>query len=131
MGWVELARCYYYFTNMHLSLRLLLERHASTSLPDSTGRLVSCRAFAGTQFLIESHRKAHLQAVLAAINRGTSLEEFKKCWHGPSDFNLVKETGDSILLAAAAFARLEVLKFLLREAAAIKPTLVTSHSSTE
>jgi len=44
----------------------------------------------------------------------------------------VKVNGDNLLLVAAASARLEVLRYLLRECSSVKPTqLVAANSSNE
>ena len=40
---------------------------------------------------------------------------------GPSDFNLQSQNGDSMLMVAAQFARVEVLRFLLESAKACRP----------
>lgn len=106
--------------------RLLLERGASTTLPDSNGRLLSCTAFAGTQFLLETHRKQRCRSIIDNLRSHRPLKEFRRCWQGPSDFNLYASNGDNMLMLAAQHAQQEVLKFLLEQAAAMKPTMIIS-----
>ena len=103
---------------------MLLEQGASTTLPDSNGRLLNCTAFAGTQYLLEIHRKEHCLSVINALEKQSDLKTFQKCWQGPGDFNLNAENGDNMLMVAAKYARPEVLQFLLNEAAAIKPGVI-------
>lgn len=107
-------------------VKLLLERGASTTLPDSNGRLLSCTAFAGTQFLLETHRKQRCRSIIDNLRSHRTLKEFRRCWQGPSDFNLYASNGDNMLMLAAQHAQQEVLKFLLEQAAAMKPTMIIS-----
>lgn len=107
-------------------VKLLLERGASTTLPDSTGRLLTCSAFAGTQFLLETHRKERCRSIIDSLRSHCPLRTFQRCWQGPSDFNLYASNGDNMLLLAAQYGQPEVLKFLLNQAAAIKPTMLIS-----
>jgi len=109
-------------------VRLLLEHGASTTLPDSTGRQIKCVAFSGTQFLIETHRKERMKKILTALVHRKPLKEFEKIWQGPSDFNLRKESGDTILMVAAQYASVEVVRFLIQSAASCKPGMLMSPS---
>ena len=60
--------------------RLLLDNGASTTLPDSNGRLINIPSFAGTQFLIETSRKQKRKRIVEALKNRLLLKEFKKIW---------------------------------------------------
>jgi len=80
---------------------LLLENGASTTLPDSNNRLISSPNFAGTQFLLETHRKERCRAIIECLRSNSQLKAFQQCWLGPSDFNLYASNGDNLLMVAA------------------------------
>ena len=109
-----------------LSPRLLLEKGASTTVPDSNGRLLSCASFAGTQFLLETHRKERRRSIIESLRARSRLKNFRQCWQGPSDFNLYASNGDNMLMVGAQYAVPEVLKFLLDQAVAVKPGILMS-----
>ena len=106
--------------------RVLLERGASTTIPDSNGRILCCSAFAGTQFLLETHRKERCRAIIDALRNQSQLKNFRRSWLGPSDFNLHDSHGNNMLMVAAQHAQPEVLEFLLNEATAVKPAMLIS-----
>lgn len=60
--------------------RILLDHGASTTLPDSNGRLINIPAFAGTQFLIETSRKDRRKRIISALQNRLPLKEFMKMW---------------------------------------------------
>lgn len=107
--------------------RLLVEKGATTTLPDSNGRLLTCTSFAGTQFLLETHRKARKRTIIESLRAHSLLRNFRQCWQGPSDFNLYASNGDNMLMVAAQYAVPEVLRYLLEQAVAVKSgTLMSS-----
>ena len=55
--------------------------------------------------------------------RERERERELKCYNstGPSDFNIHSQNGDSVLMVAVQFARVEVLRFLLESAKACRP----------
>ena len=60
--------------------RLLLDSGAGCCLPDSTGRLLSCPGFSGTQFLLETSRRERVQAICEALESAVSLANFQRIW---------------------------------------------------
>lgn len=106
--------------------RLLLEQGASTTIPDSNGRLLNCMSFAGTQFLLETHRKKRCRSIVDSLRSNSALKAFRVSWQGPSDFNLYASNGDNMLMVAAQYSHPEVLQFLIEQAAAVKPSMLMS-----
>ena len=64
----------------HSYHRILLDHGASTTLPDSNGRLINIPAFAGTQFLIETSRKDKRKRIISALQSRLPLKDFMKMW---------------------------------------------------
>jgi ankyrin repeat protein len=107
-------------------VQLLLDSGASCCLPDSNGQLLTCAEFAGIQFILETYRRERIGVICGALERAASLEEFQTIWQGPWDYNLRAESGDTVLMAAAQHAPLEVVRFLLTEASSAPPTVLVA-----
>ncbi len=60
--------------------RILLEHGASTTLPDSNGCQINCPSFAGTQFLMETHRKEKKRKIMACLNPKASIKDIQIVW---------------------------------------------------
>ncbi|XP_071943055.1 uncharacterized protein [Antedon mediterranea] len=95
-------------------VRKLFQRGASSAVLDLRGKLYTCREFEGVQVLIETHRKNRTDRIMLAIKVDKKLKELRKLWQGKFDHNLRDRSGNTPLMVACLFGKLEALKFLLK-----------------
>lgn len=105
-------------------VKLLLEAGVSTTVPASDGQFVYCAEYSGIQHRIESRRKAHLKALLKALRGKKALNEFKRVWKGPCDFNLHLVSGENLLMQVAQLKHSDVLTFLIQELKKVKANMI-------
>ncbi|XP_072180805.1 uncharacterized protein [Diadema setosum] len=97
-------------------VKMLLDHGASAAIVDDSGYLYTCREFEGVQALIERHRKSRTELIMLGIKDKKRLKSLKKMWQPKFDHNLRNKAGDTPLMAACLYGRLEVVKFLLETA---------------
>ncbi|XP_053375016.1 serine/threonine-protein phosphatase 6 regulatory ankyrin repeat subunit A-like isoform X2 [Mercenaria mercenaria] len=97
---------------------LLIECGATTAILDPKGTLFTSPEFEGARVLIEGHRNEHTQAVMKLVADKSKKAPFflSKIWVSRFDHNLRDKNGDTPLMVACRFGRLETVKFLLQSA---------------
>ncbi|XP_063958150.1 uncharacterized protein LOC129262178 isoform X2 [Lytechinus pictus] len=97
-------------------VKMLLEHGASAAIIDDQGRLYKCVEYEGVQALIEKHRKNRTERTMLGIKDKKRFKHLKKMWQPKFDHNLRNKAGDTPLMAACLYGRLEVVKFFLETA---------------
>ncbi|XP_030829986.1 serine/threonine-protein phosphatase 6 regulatory ankyrin repeat subunit B isoform X3 [Strongylocentrotus purpuratus] len=97
-------------------VKMLLEHGASAAIIDDQGRLYKCVEYEGVQALIEKHRKNRTERIMLGIKDKKRFKQLKKMWQPKFDHNLRNKAGDTPLMTACLYGRLEAVKFFLETA---------------
>ncbi|XP_038049666.1 ankyrin-3-like [Patiria miniata] len=97
-------------------VKLLLSHGASSALVDSQGQLYKCCEFEGVQVLIEHHQRRRAEQIAAYIKGTRGVHQLIKVWQAKFDHNLRSRSGDTPLMVACLYGKVEAVKFLLRSA---------------
>ncbi|XP_033114521.1 ankyrin-2-like isoform X2 [Anneissia japonica] len=95
-------------------VKKLLQLGASSAILDRRGKLYTCREFEGVQVLIETHRRTRTDRIMLAIKVEKEIKMLKKIWQGKFDHNLRDRSGNTPLMVACLYGKIEALKFLLQ-----------------